>query len=84
MKLGNWAHVARIGVAKTLVECRFDVSSDGDIENLSVRDGETDAKPYLCEHQIEDLECECYDSYCKQAKESNDDNRINQFLASAA
>ena len=78
---GAWSFSAVIGEGSVKVLCNFDVSSDGTVENLHVTDGAINVTPYLAAYQIEELECECYDSYCADAKEHNDDLKINNYLA---
>ena len=84
MTTGTWNHIAKIGIGYVRVHCTFDVSSDGDVENLDVTDGDTNITKYLCDYQIEDLEVECYDSYIKSAKQHNTDLQINNYLAGAS
>ena len=80
MSAGIWSFSAVIGEGNVKVECTFDMSSDGDVENLHVTHGAINVTPYLAAYQIEELECECYDHYCTSAKEHNDDLKINNYL----
>jgi hypothetical protein len=80
--MGNWMHVAIIGEGNETVNCHFDMSEDGDIENLRVFGDVGEVTKYLHFTQIEELECECYDSYLIQVKEHNDDLKISRHLAS--
>ena len=80
MSAGSWSFSAVIGEGNVKVECTFDMSSDGDVENLHVTHGAINVTPYLAEHQIEELECACFDSYVRSAREHNTDLQINNFL----
>ena len=79
--VGQWIHNAIVGEGNKEVHCTFDVSSDGDIENLAVKDGAINVTPYLAFDQIEELELECFDSYMEQVKEHNTDLAINRMAA---
>jgi len=74
--MGNWMHVAIIGEGNETVNCSFDVSDDGDIENLRVIGDVGEVTNYLHFCQIVELECECYDSYVVQVRQHNDDLKI--------
>ena len=80
--MGNWMHIAIIGEGNESVECHFDMSDDGDVENLRVFGDHCEVTGFLHFTQIEELECECYDSYLIQAKEHNDDMAIDRHLSS--
>lgn len=80
---GAWSFSAVIGEGNIKVLCNFDVSSDGTVEELHVTHGDINVTPYLSAYQIEELECECYDSYCAAAKQHNTDLQINNYLAGA-
>ena len=75
---GMWSHIATIGEGRKKVHCTFDMSSDGEVENLEVSDGAINVTPYLAYHQIEELESECWDAYVKQADEHNTDMAISR------
>lgn len=70
-----------IGEGRAIVCCEYTVSYDGDVEDLEVFFGGKDITPCLTLEQIEDLEIECYQDYCKQAQEHNDDMRIERYLS---
>ena len=75
---GRWSHCAVVGEGNVPVHCTFDVDEDGDLTNLQVHDGVINATKYLSFHQIEELECECWDSYEVQAKQWNDEMAISR------
>lgn len=81
MTTGTWNHIAKIGTGHVRVHCTFDVSSDGDVENMDATDGAINVMKYLCDYQVEELEVECFDAYIRSAKQHNDDLAINNYLA---
>ena len=78
VQTGQWSHMAIVGEGRKRVQCSFDMSSDGEVEDLEVRDGAIDVTPYLAYHQLEELESECWHSYLKQADEHNIDMLISR------
>ncbi len=78
VQTGLWSHNAVIGEGNKRVYCTFDVSSDGDVENLEVTDGAIHVTPYLAYQQIEELESECWEAYLKDAEEHNTDMAISR------
>lgn len=80
-RLGNWSHCTVIGEGSEVVQCWFDVSSDGDIESLRVFGDVGEVTNYLHLTQIEELEYECSDAYLRDAKERNDDAMVDRYLS---
>ena len=79
VQTGQWSHHAVIGEGRKRVRVSFDMTSDGEVENIGVSDGAINVTPYLAYHQIEELESECWDAYVKQAGEHNTDMAISRW-----
>jgi len=63
------------------VTCLFNVSSDGDIEDMKVMIGGVDIVKALHPDQINVLEIGCWQSYLDDAKERNAELRIESWRA---
>jgi len=63
------------------VTCLFNVSSDGDIEDMRVMIGATDIIKALHPDQLQVLEIGCWKSYLDDAKERNAERRIESWRA---
>jgi len=73
----NHDYSTTIGEGSGIVHCQFNVSDDGDIEDLIVESDEgQNILKYLTEDQVSDLEYGCYQNYLKECEESRWDTRI--------
>jgi hypothetical protein len=72
-------HMTRVGEGRAIVNCTFDIDSDGDVENLKVELEGVNIFDSLTEDQVNDLEAECYAAYVAEAKEQADDYKIEAY-----
>jgi hypothetical protein len=60
----------------------FNVSSDGELEDVEVLLGSEDITKKLSANEIEGIEEECWKHYFKECNEHNTDLAINRYLSS--
>lgn len=78
----TYTHAALIGEGRAVVYCFYEMSSDGDVEDLLVEFNNVDITPTITMDTYEDLCAECYQAYVKEAKQSNDDLAIMRWESS--
>lgn len=64
------------GEGCAIVDCQFNVSDEGDVEDLIVEFNGINVLPVLTEEQVMDLEYACYQNYLKECDEAHWDARI--------
>lgn len=79
----NYRFCTKTGNANWVIDVYFDVSMDGDIDNLLILNEARPVTGLLSEGQIEEIESEAWAHYERECKEHNDDLKINNYLAGA-